>query len=100
MEPVVMATTENQDWQDTYNTAKDGNPSANIEYLPGALYFNARLWILATDDLCKIICKIEHDSKVASHIGQDKTIKIIKRNFFWLRIDKYIEDFIRSCESS
>jgi hypothetical protein len=32
-------------------------------------------------------------------MGQDKIIKIIKRNFFWPGMDKYIEDFVRSCES-
>jgi hypothetical protein len=46
-----------------------------------------------------MICKVEHDFKVASHMGQDKTIKIIMSNFVWLGIDKYIEDFVSSCES-
>jgi hypothetical protein len=55
--------------------------------------------MLPNDTLHKMICEIEHDSKVASHKGQNKTIKIIKHNFFWLGIDKYIEDFVRSCES-
>jgi hypothetical protein len=46
-----------------------------------------------------MICEVEHDSKVVGYMGQDKIIKIIKRNFFWLGIDKYIEDFVRSYES-
>jgi hypothetical protein len=46
-----------------------------------------------------MICEVEHDSKVASHIGQDKTIEIIKRDFFWPGIDKYIEDLVCSYES-
>jgi hypothetical protein len=46
-----------------------------------------------------MICEVEHDSKVASHMGQDKTIEIIKGNFFCPGIDKYIQDFVRNCES-
>jgi hypothetical protein len=80
MKRVVTAATEDQEWQEAYNVARDGNPSANVKYLYGALYYKARLWIPAKDDLHKMICQVEHDSKVASHIGQDKTIEIIKSN--------------------
>ena len=99
MERVVTAAADDQEWQEAYNAAKDGNPSANVEYLHGALYYKGRLWIPAKDDLRKMICEVEHDSKVAGHMGQDKTIEIIKRNFFWPGMDKFIEDLVRSCES-
>jgi hypothetical protein len=75
------------------------DPSTNVEYLHGALYYQGRLWISAKDDLRKMICEVEHDSKVASYIGQNKTIEILKYHFFWLGMDKYIEDFVHSCES-
>jgi hypothetical protein len=45
-----------------------------------------------------MIYEVEHDSKITGHMGQNKPINIIKYNFFWLGIDKYIEDFVRSCE--
>jgi len=38
----------------------------------------------------------EHDTKVASHMGQDKTIELIRRNFWWPRMNKRIIDFVRS----
>jgi hypothetical protein len=72
--------------------AKDGNPSTKVKYLHGVFYYKGRLWIPANDDLHKMICKVEHDSKVAGHMGQDTTIEIIMGNFFWPGIDKYIED--------
>jgi hypothetical protein len=43
MERVVTAATEDQEWQDAYNAIKDSNPSINIEYLHGALYYKRRL---------------------------------------------------------
>jgi hypothetical protein len=60
-----------------HNAAKDGNSGTNVEYLYRALYYNGRLWIPAKNDLRKIICKVEHESKVASHISQDKIIEIV-----------------------
>jgi hypothetical protein len=99
IERVVTAATEDQEWQDAYNVAKDCNPCINIAYLHEALYYKGSLWIPAKDDLHKMICEVEHDSKVAGHMCQDKTIEIIKSNFFWPGMDKYIENFVRSCKS-
>jgi hypothetical protein len=62
--------------------SRDGNPSTNIEYLYWPFYYKERPWIPAKDDLRKMICEVEHDSKVAGHMGQDKMMEIIKRNFF------------------
>jgi hypothetical protein len=30
-------------------------------------------------------------------MGQDKTIKLVRRNFFWSEMEKFIEDYVRSC---
>jgi hypothetical protein len=98
IELVIMAAMEDQEWQDPYNAIKDGNPSTNIDYLHRALYYKGRLWIPAKDDLHKMICEVEHDFMIAGHIGHDKTIKIIQRNFFSPGMDNYIEDFVHSCE--
>jgi hypothetical protein len=57
------------------------------------------LWITAKDDLRKKIGEVEHNPKVASHMGEDKTIEIINGNVFWPGMDKHIEEFVRSCES-
>jgi hypothetical protein len=43
MECVVIATMEDQEWQEAYNAAKDSNPCTNREYLDGALYYKGRL---------------------------------------------------------
>ena len=39
----------------------------------------------------------EHDTKVAGHMRQDKTIKLIRRNFCWPKMNERIVDFVRSC---
>jgi len=40
--------------------------------------------------------KSKHDTKVAGHRGQDKTIELIRRNFWWPKMNKRIMDFVRS----
>jgi len=39
----------------------------------------------------------EHDTKVAGHMEQDKTIELIRRNFWWPKMNERIIEFIRSC---
>jgi hypothetical protein len=94
-----MATMEAQDRQVAYKATRDGNPITNVEYLYRALDYIGRLWMTTKDDLYRMICEVEHDFMVAGNMGQDKVMEIIKGNFFWPGVGKYIEDFVRSCES-
>jgi len=36
-------------------------------------------------------------TQLAGHMGQDKTIELIQRNFWWPQINEQITDFVRSC---
>ena len=39
----------------------------------------------------------EHETMVAGHMGMDKTLEMINRNFYWRRMAEDIEDYVRSC---
>jgi transposase InsO family protein len=65
--------------------------------LEGLLYRKGLLWVPDDKDLILKILESEHDTKVAGHMGQDKTIELIRRNFWWPRMDERIIDFVRSC---
>jgi len=59
------------------------------------LYGRNLLWV--PKGLVQRIMESEHDTKVARHIGQDKTIELIRRNFWWPKMNERIIDFVRSC---
>lgn len=44
------------------------------------------------------IMTAEYDTKIASHMEQNKVIKIVRRNFFWSGMETQIEDCVHSCE--
>ena len=64
----------------------------------GLLYYKDRLFIQANDDLLTEIAKGCHDSKVAGHFGQEKTIELVTRNFYWEKLMDWINDYVRSCD--
>ncbi|MBW0519009.1 hypothetical protein O181_058724 [Austropuccinia psidii MF-1] len=44
------------------------------------------------------ILQKRHDSPLAGHPGQEKTLKLIKRDFHWAGMDQLIEDYVSSCQ--
>ena len=44
------------------------------------------------------ITKECHDTKIAGHFGQEKTIELVIRNFHWDKLNKWINDYVRSCD--
>jgi len=61
----------------------------------GILYYKLRLWVPNT--LVQKVLESEHDSKIAGHFGQDKTIELIRRNFWWPQMDDAIIKYVQSC---
>jgi len=59
------------------------------------LYRRNLLWV--PSGLVQKILKSEHDTKIAGHMGQDKTIELIRRNFWWPKMNERIIDFVKSC---
>jgi hypothetical protein len=61
----------------------------------GILYRKMKLWV--PKGLIQTVLESEHDSKIVGHFGQDKTIELIRRNFWWPKMDETIIDYIQSC---
>ena len=37
--------------------------------------------------------------KVAGHFGKHKTVDIIRRDFYWLDLDKWIAKYVKECDA-
>jgi len=59
------------------------------------LYRKGKLWIPKRKTLS--VMESEHETKVARHMGQDKIIELIRRNFWWPKMNEQIIDYVRSC---
>jgi hypothetical protein len=75
----------------------EGNPSPDISFEDEALYYKGRLWIPDDSQLKKQTLDAEYDSMVAGHMGLDKTNELVRRNFFYPEMEKFFEDYVRSC---
>ncbi|MBW0550244.1 hypothetical protein O181_089959 [Austropuccinia psidii MF-1] len=44
------------------------------------------------------ILQKRHDSPLAGHAGQEKTLKLFKRDFYWPGMTQFIKDYVSSCQ--
>jgi hypothetical protein len=64
-----------------------------LELQDGLLYHKGLLWV--PENARNAILHTEHNSLVAGHFGQDKMIELIRRHFWWPKIDQEIIEYIR-----
>jgi hypothetical protein len=70
-----------------------------FEVKDGLLFYENR-WVIPNDSALKLrILQENHDSKVAGHFGQFKTIERTKQNFFWNKMEDDVRDYVRSCDT-
>jgi len=93
---MILSGQDDEDWLKAYDRVLEGKADADVTLEDEVLWYKGRIWVPDSVDLRKMILQEEHDSKVAGHIGQEKMIELIRRNFFWLQMDQWIEDYVRS----
>ena len=59
------------------------------------LHYRGRLYV--PKQMIPTILESEHDNKVAGHFGQEKTIELLRRNFWWRGMDTDITAYILVC---
>jgi len=64
----------------------------------GLLYYRNRLYIPEDEVLQTEIAQGCHNSIVVEHYGQEKTIEIVTRDFYWKGLAEWIRDYVRSCD--
>ena len=98
LEEVFASGQQDAEWMEEYEKAMSSNASADMEYTEGSLYYKGRLYIPDSLELKRSIVSREHDTLVAGHMGQDKTVELVRRNFFWPQMDSWIRDYVGSCD--
>jgi len=68
----------------------------NWELEDALLYYKNRLFVPSNEELLTGIAKGCQDSKVAGHLGQEKTIELVTRNSHWEKLTQWINDCVLS----
>jgi hypothetical protein len=65
----------------------------------GTVLYNERMYVPAVDWIKVDILREHHDAKTAGHLGQDKTLELLARNYYWPWIRQFINEYVNTCET-
>ena len=90
---------ENQHWIERLRklTAKIQQQSW-MTYRNGLIYKGYQLYIPGYPDIRKTIIEEIHQGFGGGHLGHKKTLEKVHRNYYWEKMGKDVEAFIKSCE--
>ncbi|MBW0509733.1 hypothetical protein O181_049448 [Austropuccinia psidii MF-1] len=71
-------------------------PDYSLEPQAKLLLFKDRVVIPSNEEIQLNILQKCHDSALAGHPGQEKTLKLIKRDFYWAGMNQFIKDYVSS----
>lgn len=75
----------------------DLDPESNYKLEAGILKYKGRIYVGATADIRGQLINTYHSSAFGGHSGMRATHHRIKQLFFWPRLKKEVEHFIRHC---
>ena len=98
-----MAGKEDERWQNRGRELvrlREGGKKMPEELIEknGLLYYKNRLVIPEDEARQTEIAQVCHESIVAGHFGQEKTIAIVTRDLYWKGLAEWIRDYVRSCD--
>lgn len=62
------------------------------------LFFRDRKWVPEDEPLRTRLIQGAHDSPLIGHPGREQTYIVVSREFFWPRMSKDIQRFVRNCD--
>ena len=72
---------------------------AECEVRADRLYYKGSLYIPDFQELRRRIIKLHHDTLLAGHGGKARTLDLIKRTYFWPKMRKTVEQYVRNCHT-
>jgi len=88
-------------------TAYDADPQTSAHLLQpadlkwtisdGLLLLNDRIYVPDAADLRLRVMKHMHDHPLSGHLGQNKTLELVRREYVWPGMRSFIKDYCNSC---
>ena len=67
--------------------------------LNDTVLFKGLVYVPKSDELKLQILRTHHDSTPAGHLGQEKTLELVTRNFHWPGIRKMVNEYVNTCDT-
>ena len=65
----------------------------------GLVLYDGRVYVPAVDQIKVDILREHHDAKTAGHLGQEKTLELLTRSYYWPRMRQFVNEYVNTCET-
>ncbi|KAG9017981.1 hypothetical protein FRB90_012756 [Tulasnella sp. 427] len=65
----------------------------------GILRFKQRIYVPAAEEIKRQILELCHDSQMAGHGGQAKTLELVQRGSYWPSLKGYVNRYVEACDA-
>ncbi|MBW0470253.1 hypothetical protein O181_009968 [Austropuccinia psidii MF-1] len=91
---------QDKDYKEILKQLARGESVSEYSLEPQAklLLFKDRVVVPRNEEIQLNILQKHHESTLAGHPAQEKTLKLIKRDFHWAGINQFIKHYVSSCQ--
>jgi hypothetical protein len=62
------------------------------------IYFHDLIYVPNVPSIFTVLMREVHDVKIGGHVGMNKTLEILKRKFYWPKMQYHVQRYIASCQ--
>lgn len=78
------------------NLASPSNPWSSTD---GLLRFKGKIFVPDQKDLRLRVLQDKHDHILAGHFGQNKTLELVQREYYWPDLRDFVQSFAKTCDT-
>jgi len=103
LQEILEAGLLEQHWLGIRNPLKTGRDYSGLQHyvIEHEMVIHQRPKYIPDSNAVKLkIAHQCHDAKVAGHFGRDKTLDLMKRNYYWPNMEEWVRNYGRTCDAS
>ena len=81
----------------TSSLTHSSSPYANFSVENGWLKRKGKIYVPCARELRIKVLQENHDSPCAGHPGQDKTVQLVRRTFWWPHVHRDVHKYVQQC---
>ncbi|KAL5511461.1 hypothetical protein ACEPAH_4677 [Sanghuangporus vaninii] len=97
-DPIIRTIKRHYNFKEAKQEIMAIKKSNGYSYKNGLHYVSSALYVPPSTNLKSLLIRRRHDHKLAGHPGAEKTIELVKRAYYWPKMEEMIQEYTASCD--